>query len=214
MPSILQYDVIIIGAGAAGLFCATEAGKRRRKVLEIAKELDFLVIEDDPYGELLYVDDADITPMKAADTDERILYLGSFSKVLAPGLRCGWIAAAAPVIERLEIAKQAADLCSGMLDQSIVDEFCAAGELRPQIEKVRAFYEGNHEGIERAPHVHFQVTSASTRLVTQMFFPDHSLNACDRWYQAASDPTLLLAKQVDDHGDRLVLQWDIVIRAD
>src|SRR4051812_23820177 len=114
---------------------------RRREVLEIARELDFLVIEDDPYGELLYVD-ADITPMKAADTEERIIYLGSFSKVLAPGLRCGWIAAAAPLVERLEIAKQAADLCSGMLDQSIVDEFCAAGELRPQIQKVRAFYRG------------------------------------------------------------------------
>jgi 2-aminoadipate transaminase len=115
--------------------------QRRREVLAIARELDFLVIEDDPYGELLYVD-ADITPMKASDTDERVIYLGSFSKVLAPGLRCGWIAAAVPLIERLEIAKQAADLCSGMLDQSIVDEFCAAGELRPQIEKVRAFYRG------------------------------------------------------------------------
>ena len=114
---------------------------RRREVLEIARELDFLVIEDDPYGELLYID-ADITPMKAADTEERVIYLGSFSKVLAPGLRCGWIAAAAPLVERLEIAKQAADLCSGMLDQSIVDEFCAAGELGPQIEKVRAFYRG------------------------------------------------------------------------
>ena len=71
-----------------------------------------------------------------------MLYLGSFSKVLAPGLRCGWIVAPKPLLERLEIAKQAADLCSGMLDQSIVDELVAGGELAPQIERVRAFYRG------------------------------------------------------------------------
>lgn len=115
---------------------------RRAEVLRIAEEFDFLVIEDDPYGELVYVDDADTTSMKSRDTSNRVLYLGSFSKVLAPGLRCGWVIAAKPLLERIEIAKQAADLCSGMLDQSIVDELVANGELQPQIEKVRAFYRG------------------------------------------------------------------------
>lgn len=115
---------------------------RRRAVLELAKKHDFLIIEDDPYGELVYVEGADTTPIKAEDNDGRIIYLGSFSKVLAPGLRCGWILAAPAIGEKLEIAKQAADLCSGMLDQSIVDEFCASGELPSQIGKVRAFYRG------------------------------------------------------------------------
>jgi 2-aminoadipate transaminase len=143
--------------------------QRRREVLDIATELDFLIVEDDPYGELLYVD-ADITPMKAHDKSERIIYLGSFSKVLAPGLRCGWIAAALPLVERLEIAKQAADLCSGMLDQSIVDEFCAAGELRPQIDKVRAFYRGKRAVMLDALAEHFadsaEWTNASGGLFT------------------------------------------------
>ncbi|HEX8171905.1 MAG TPA: PLP-dependent aminotransferase family protein [Thermoanaerobaculia bacterium] len=115
---------------------------RRAEVLALAEEFDFLVIEDDPYGELVYVDDADTTAMKSRDTSGRVLYLGSFSKVLAPGLRCGWIVAPRPLLETLEIAKQAADLCSAMLDQSIVDELVAAGELAPQIERVRAFYRG------------------------------------------------------------------------
>jgi len=114
----------------------------RRALLEIAEKRDFLVIEDDPYGELVYVDGADTTPIKSHDRSGRVIYLGSFSKVLAPGLRCGWILGSAPLVEKLEIAKQAADLCSGMLDQSIVDEFCASGELGPQIAKVRAFYRG------------------------------------------------------------------------
>jgi 2-aminoadipate transaminase len=116
--------------------------QRRTRVLELATKHGFLVIEDDPYGELVYVDGADTTAMKSGDQGGQVLYLGSFSKVLAPGLRCGWVAAAPQLMEKLEIAKQAADLCSGMLDQSIVDELCASGALPAQIEKVRAFYRG------------------------------------------------------------------------
>jgi 2-aminoadipate transaminase len=115
---------------------------RRAEVLAIARELDFLIIEDDPYGELVYVDGADTTAMKLRDDEQRVLYLGSFSKVLAPGLRTGWIVAAPELLAKLEIAKQAADLCSAMLDQSIIDELCAAGELPAQIAKVRDFYRG------------------------------------------------------------------------
>jgi 2-aminoadipate transaminase len=113
------------------------------------------VIEDDPYGELVYVDGADTTPIKSGDRSGRIIYMGSFSKVLAPGLRCGWIVAPPELSSRLEIAKQAADLCSGMLDQSIVDEFCAAGGLRPQIEKVRDFYRGKRATLIGALDQHF-----------------------------------------------------------
>jgi 2-aminoadipate transaminase len=115
---------------------------RRDAVLRLARELDFLIIEDDPYGELVYVDGADTTSMRTRDEDGRVIYLGSFSKVLAPGLRCGFVVAPPALAARVEIAKQAADLCSGMLDQSIVDELCHAGELDPQIRKVRAFYCG------------------------------------------------------------------------
>jgi len=129
--------------------------QRRDEVLAIAEEHDFLIIEDDPYGELVYVEGADTTPMKSRDAHERVLYLGSFSKVLAPGLRCGFIVAPPALQQRIELAKQAADLCSGMLDQSIVDEFCAAGELAPQIEKVRAFYRGKRGTLLDALEQHF-----------------------------------------------------------
>lgn len=131
------------------------AQSRREAVLRVAEEHDFLVIEDDPYGELVYVDGADTTAMKSRDRNDRVLYLGSFSKVLAPGLRCGWIVAPKALLEKLEIAKQAADLCSGMLDQSIVDEFCARGGLRPQIGKVRDFYRGKRGTLIAALEQHF-----------------------------------------------------------
>lgn len=114
--------------------------ERRIETLAVANELGFRIVEDDPYGELVYVDDAETTPMRSMDGDGGIVYLGSFSKVLAPGLRCGWIVAPPAMFRPLELAKEAADLCSGMLDQSIVDEFVATGRLAPQIRKVRAFY--------------------------------------------------------------------------
>src|SRR5437764_14770612 len=128
------------------------AQPRRDELLRVANEHDFVVVEDDPYGELLYVG-ADTTPIRARDA--RVIYLGSFSKVLAPGLRCGWIVAPREILGPLEIAKQAADLCSGMLDQSIVDEFCAGGELPPQIERVRAFYRAKRGTMLSALDEHF-----------------------------------------------------------
>lgn len=143
---------------------------RRDAVLAIANEHDFLVIEDDPYGELVYVDGADTTAMKSRDREGRVLYLGSFSKVLAPGLRCGWMIAPPALLERLEIAKQAADLCSGMLDQSIVEEIVSGGELAPQIERVRAFYRGKRgvmiEELERHFAGRARWTSADGGLFT------------------------------------------------
>lgn len=152
------------------------AQPRRERVLEIAARHGFLVIEDDPYGELVYVDGADTTPMKSRDGNGHVIYLGSFSKVLAPGLRCGWIVAPPALLSRFEIAKQAADLCSGMLDQSIVDEFCASGELPQQIARVRAFYRGKRGVLLDALHHHFgqraQWTSADGGLFTFMTFPD------------------------------------------
>jgi 2-aminoadipate transaminase len=129
--------------------------ERRSEVLRLAKEYDVIVIEDDPYGELVYVDDADTTAMKSADHEGRVIYLGSFSKVLAPGLRCGWIVATPQLLEKFEIAKQAADLCSGMLDQSIVDEFCANGLLPAQIASVREFYRGKRGVMLEALEKHF-----------------------------------------------------------
>ncbi|HXI12827.1 MAG TPA: PLP-dependent aminotransferase family protein [Thermoanaerobaculia bacterium] len=118
---------------------------RREQVLDIARRHDFLIVEDDPYGELVYVPDVDTTPIKSLDQEQRVIYLSSFSKVLAPGLRCGWITGAPNLLAKFELTKEAFDLCSGMLDQSIVDEFCAAGELSGQIDKVREFYRSKRD---------------------------------------------------------------------
>jgi len=98
-----------------------------------------------------------------------VIYLGSFSKVLAPGLSCGWIVAAPELLAKFEIAKQAADLCSGMLDQSIVDEFTAAGELPAQIEKVRDFYRHKRGTMLEALDEHFTTHATWTRATGGLF---------------------------------------------
>ena len=130
------------------------AQARRPEIVALALELGFLIIEDDPYGELVYVEGADTTPLRSHDR-EHIIYLGSFSKILAPGLRCGFIVAGQAIGRKLEIAKEAADLCSGMLDQSIVEEFCRRGALPAQIERVRAFYRGKRNVTIDALERHF-----------------------------------------------------------
>ncbi|HEY5610225.1 MAG TPA: PLP-dependent aminotransferase family protein, partial [Thermoanaerobaculia bacterium] len=129
---------------------------RRAEVSAIARELGFLILEDDPYGELVYDAGAVTTPIKSLAPHDHVMYLGTFSKILAPGLRCGWISAPEPLVTKFELAKEAADLCSGMLDQAIVDEYCAAGKLPEQVERVRQFYTARRGVLMQALADHFE----------------------------------------------------------
>lgn len=115
--------------------------EQRPAIAAFLAENDLLCIEDDPYGELNYTG-VSTTPLASCDREDRVVYLGTFSKVLAPALRTAWIAGSPPLVARCELAKQAADLCSSSLDQQTVAEFCAAGLLPAQIEKVREIYRG------------------------------------------------------------------------
>jgi DNA-binding transcriptional MocR family regulator len=106
---------------------------KRPRVLEWAERRDVLVIEDDPYRDLYFPDvatEADTRPIAADDANGRVIYLSSFSKTLAPGFRVAWLHAPEPIAAKLELAKQAADLCSGGLDQRIVYEAAAAASSR------------------------------------------------------------------------------------
>lgn len=116
---------------------------KRRQLLEWAASRDVLIVEDDPYRELYFEDcttEADVRPMKADDDDGRVIYLSSFSKTLAPGYRVAWIDAPAPVAAKLEMAKQAEDLCTGVFDQRIVYEAARRGILDRQLPLLRRHY--------------------------------------------------------------------------
>ena len=115
---------------------------KRQRVLEVAETYNLLILEDDPYGEI-YFDPAvpgELAPLKSFDLNDRVIYLSTFSKILAPGLRVGWILAAPSIIEKIDLAKQACDLCGSMLDQRIVAECWKQGIIRQHLPWIRDFY--------------------------------------------------------------------------
>ena len=116
---------------------------KRHALLEWAASRNVLIVEDDPYRELYFEDSAsaaDVRPMKADDREGRVIYLSSFSKTLAPGFRVAWIDAPAPIAVKLEMAKQAGDLCTGVFDQRIVHECGRRGILERQLPILRKHY--------------------------------------------------------------------------
>ncbi|MBV9135329.1 MAG: PLP-dependent aminotransferase family protein, partial [Chloroflexi bacterium] len=97
--------------------------QRRRRLVELASKYGVPIVEDDPYGELRY-EGEHLPTLKALDTTGCVIYLGTFSKILAPGLRLGWVVAAPELMEGLLHAKQPADLHTGMIQQMATVEVC------------------------------------------------------------------------------------------
>jgi 2-aminoadipate transaminase len=112
--------------------------ERRIKLAEIATKLDLAVIEDDPYGQLRFEGEY-ITPICNL-IPERTIYLGTFSKTLAPGLRLGWIMCSEALMKRLVQAKQGCDLHTGTFVQYVANDICQRGFLKPHINKIREVY--------------------------------------------------------------------------
>ena len=129
---LLEAELERIGKGNPRLkFCyvipnfqnpggVTMVPERRKRLLELAHEYDFMVVEDDPYGRLRY-DGGHMIPLKALDA--RVVYLGTISKIFAPGLRTGWIVAPKDVLARINLAKQGTDLCGSSFDQIVVEHY-------------------------------------------------------------------------------------------
>jgi len=128
---------------------------KRRALLDWAARRDMLIVEDDPYRELFFEDsttEADVRPIKADDTEARVIYLSSFSKTLAPGFRVAWIDAPAPLASKLEMAKQSEDLLTGSLDQRVIYEACRRGILQRQLPLLRRHYQQKRDVMVEALH--------------------------------------------------------------
>ena len=126
---------------------------RRLRLLEWAERRNVLIVEDDPYGTLYFEDaatEAETRPIRADDEQGRVLYLSTFSKTLAPGLRVGWMVAPRPLVERFETAKQSTDLTSGILDQRIVHEAITRGVIDALAPTLRAGYQHKRTVMESA----------------------------------------------------------------
>jgi 2-aminoadipate transaminase len=118
----------------------TMAEDRRRRLVEIANERELLVLEDNPYGLLRYEGDPP-TPLYALDTDNQfVIYLGTFSKILSPGIRLGWTVAPPPVLDKMNLGKQAADLCTASLTQHFVAAYFEGGRWQDYVQSVSEIY--------------------------------------------------------------------------
>ena len=131
--------------------------QKRKQLLEWAARRDVLIVEDDPYGSLYFEDAAtpgDTRPLRADDTEGRVLYLSSFSKTLAPGFRVGWMVAPPALVERFETAKQSIDLVSGILDQHLVYEAVRRGVVKKLAPQLRALYRHKRDVMEKGIREH------------------------------------------------------------
>jgi 2-aminoadipate transaminase len=134
----------------------TMALDRRRRLVQLAAERELFVLEDNPYGLLRYEGDP-LPPLYALDGGEYVIYLGTFSKILSPGLRLGWTAAPRPVLEKLNLGKQGADLCSSTFGQHFVVEYFAQRDWRDLLFTLREMYRRRRDTLldalaEHLPH--------------------------------------------------------------
>jgi 2-aminoadipate transaminase len=138
----------------------TLASDRRPAIVRAAHEAGVWLVEDDPYGELRYEGEA-LPPLLSFDP-ERVIHMGTFSKVLAPGFRLGYVVAPPEAMDKLLMAKQAADLHTSGLSQLTVAEFLASEPLAPHLELLRTTYRTRRDTIvaalrEHLPQLRFTV---------------------------------------------------------
>jgi 2-aminoadipate transaminase len=135
--------------------------ERRRRLVEVARERELLVLEDNPYGLLRYEGESLPTLYSldaAAGSGGRsafVIYLGTFSKILSPGVRLGWAVAPRPVLEKLNLGKQGADLCSSPVTQLFVATYFREHDWRGYLGELRALYRQRRDAMLEALQEHF-----------------------------------------------------------
>lgn len=122
--------------------------ERRREVLEICREADVLILEDNPYG-LLGFDEEPLRALRA-DEPDGVIYLGSFSKTFAPGFRVGWVLAPHAVREKLVLAQESATLCPPSFSQMAVSAYLTKHDWLGQIKQFREMYRERRDAMVEA----------------------------------------------------------------
>lgn len=113
--------------------------ERRKHVYALAQKYDVMILEDNPYGEIRF-DGENIPSVKSLDTDGRVIYCGSFSKVLAPGIRVGFVSAPKAATQKIVVCKQVSDVHTNILAQMLADEFVNNYNFEEHLEKIRGIY--------------------------------------------------------------------------
>jgi 2-aminoadipate transaminase len=128
--------------------------ERRRELVRIAAERELLVLEDNPYGLLRY-EGSPLPTLRTLDGGEFVIYASTFSKILSPGVRLGWTAAPAPVLHKMNIGKQGADLCSSSLSQYFVGAYFDSGPWESYVRSLIEIYRRRRDVMLDALVEHF-----------------------------------------------------------
>jgi 2-aminoadipate transaminase len=149
---------------------------RRRRLVEVAREREILVLEDNPYGLLRYEGDPlptlyslDAALAGRGGASDFVIYLGTFSKILSPGVRLGWAVAPQPVLEKLNLGKQGSDLCSSPVTQLFVAAYFGGHDWRAHLDSLRSLYRARRDAMLTALQSHFGPAAQWTKPQGGMF---------------------------------------------
>ena len=141
---------------------------RRRRLVQVAAERELLVLEDNPYGLLRYEGEG-LPTLRSLDGGRFVIYLGTFSKILSPGIRIGWAVAPGPVYEKMNTGKQGVDLCSPAFSQFFIAAYFARAQWRDYVDALRALYHHRRDVMLEALHESFGSEATWTRPDGGMF---------------------------------------------
>ena len=145
----------------------TYSKENREAVAKLVKQTDTILIEDDPYGELRFRGQ-DNLPIKSYLGDQAIM-LGSFSKIISPGMRMGWIVARKEIMEKLIIAKQASDLHSNYFSQRVICQYLMDNDIDEHIKTIKAMYLAQREQMLKSIKQYFDPSITYTEPEGGMF---------------------------------------------
>ncbi|MBA2421115.1 MAG: PLP-dependent aminotransferase family protein [Thermoleophilaceae bacterium] len=159
----------------------TLSATRRHRLVEVARERELLILEDNPYGLLRYggeplptlysLDGGGLAqaPGSAGRAAPFVMYLGTFSKILSPGIRLGWVVAPPPVLEKIKVGKQAADLCTSTLSQLMVQAYFEQGHWEEYVGSLTELYRRRRDTMLDALADHFPPQAEWTRPAGGLF---------------------------------------------
>jgi 2-aminoadipate transaminase len=183
----------------------TMSFERRRRLVELARQHEILVVEDNPYGLLRYGGEP-LPPLYQLDGGDFVIYIGTFSKILSPGIRLGWMVAPPPVMEKVVLGKQASDLCTSTLTQYFVREYFAEGRWREYVESLVDIYRRRRDVMVESLRKHFPAQATWTEPEGGLFIwatlPDY-IDTGDLLAKALRDDVAFVPGQaayVDERG--------------
>ncbi|WP_411348391.1 PLP-dependent aminotransferase family protein [Paenibacillus sp. WLX2291] len=140
----------------------TTSAEKRKAIYALAKQYNVVILEDNPYGELRFHGD-DVPTLKAIDTEQLVIYVGSFSKVLSAGLRVGYVLAPDEIIQKMAVAKQGEDVHTAILPQMIAHKFMTEYDYEGHIQLVRDVYRRKSDLMRRSLEQHMDASVAYTQ---------------------------------------------------